>query len=216
MVTLANQILDKFFSKYKLLKYRKGEILIRADDTPSGIFLLKEGVVKQYAISSNGEELVLNIYKPISIFPMASAINNTLPHHYFEAMTPVLVWKAPLKETLEFIKKEPEILLDLLSRIYKGLEGYFLRMEYLMSGSAKVRLITELLIYAKRFGEKLGSSTYINLKLTEKDLASQSGIARETVSREIQKLKEKGLLTYQKRTVVINDLQKLEEELVRN
>lgn len=216
MATLANQILDKFFSKYKSLNYKKGEILIRADDTPSGIFLLKEGIVKQYAISSNGEELVLNIYKPTSLFPMSYAINNTLPHHYFEAMTPVLVWKAPKEAVLEFIERESDVLLDLVSRIYKGLEGYFLRMEYLMSGSARVRLITELLIYAKRFGEKLGSSTYINLKLTEKDLASQSGISRETVSREIQKLKQKNLLTYKKRKLVINDLQRLEEELVRN
>lgn len=205
--------LDNFFGKYKIQKYKKGEILIKADDEPSGVFYLKEGIVKMYAISSNGEELTINIYKPHSLFPMSWVFNNTISNHYYEAVTPVTVWKAPKKRVLNFLQKEPSILLDLLRRIYRGLEGYFMRMEYLMKGNAEARLITELLISAKRFGEKLGSSTLVKLKLTEKDLASQSGIARETVSREIKKLKEKNLINFKKGSLVIYDLQKLEEEV---
>lgn len=208
------QKLDNFFASYKNQKFKKGEILIKAEDVPSGIFYLKEGIVKQYAISRSGEELILNVYRPISFFPMSYAINNTLSHHYYEAMTEVAIWKAPRKKVLEFIKKNGDVLLDLVSRIYHGLDGFFLRMEYLIAGSARNRLIIELIIYAKRFGEKVGNSTLIKLKITEEDLASQSGMARETVSREIKKLKEKGLITFYKNILNINDLQKLEEELL--
>lgn len=197
--------LEKFFSKFKNQNFKKGDILIKPDHPPSGIFCLKEGMVKQYSISTNGEELILNIYKPISLFPMSYAINNTLPQHYYEAMTPVSAWSAPKEDTLKFIRKNADVLLDLLSRIYKGLEGFFLRMENLMAGSARAKLITTLLIYAKRFGK---------VKITEKDLAAQSGITRETVSREMQKLKEKGLLNFQKSTLTIYDLQRLEKELI--
>lgn len=197
--------LEKFFYKFKNQNFKKGDILIKPDHPPSGIFCLKEGVVKQYAVSANGEELILNIYKPVSLFPMAYAINNTLPQHYYEAMTPVSAWSAPKEDTLKFISKNEDILFDLLSRIYKGLEGFFLRMENLMAGTAKARLITTLLIYTKRFGK---------LKITEKDLASQSGISRETVSREIQKLKEKGLINFHKSILTIHDLQKMEKELI--
>jgi len=206
--------LDSFFNKYKIQKYKKGEILIRADDEPSGVFYLKEGIVKMYAISSNGEELTINIYKPISLFPMSWVFNSTESHHYYEAMTSVTVWKSSKEEVLNFLQKEPSILLDLLKRIYRGLEGYFMRMEYLMKGNAQDRVITELLIYARRFGENQGNAREIKVKLTEKNLASQSGIARETVSREVQKLKKMGLLTFQKSTFIINDLQKLEAELL--
>ncbi len=37
--------LEKFFSTFKRQLYKKGEILIRADDTPTGVFYLKSGVV---------------------------------------------------------------------------------------------------------------------------------------------------------------------------
>jgi len=206
--------LDKFFQKFKSRNYKRHEILIRASDEPAGLFYLKEGVVRQYAISASGEELTINIFKPVALFPMAWVVNDAITFHYFEAMTPVTVWIAPKKNALDYIKKEPGVLLDLVKRIYRGLEGYFIRMEHLMLGSAQARLIAEFLIYARRFGEQQGNQVQINFKLTEKDLAAQSGIARETVSREIQKLKHKGLISFEKNTLIITDLQKLEEELL--
>lgn len=205
--------LDDFFKAYKNQKYRKGEILVRADDDPTGIFYLIDGVVRRYSISSAGEELTINIFKPISFFPMSWAINNTSSAHYFEAMTSVEVFRAPKEEVLKFIKENNDVMFDLISRIYHGLEGYMMRMEYLMAGNAKARLITELLIYARRFGKLKGGKIIIDLKVTEKDLASQSGMTRETVSREIQKLKKMGAIDFKSNQITINDLAKLEQLL---
>ena len=205
--------LDKFFSKHKLLKYRKNELLIRVDDLPLGIFYLKEGLIREYDTRANAEDLTLNIYKPPAIFPLSYAINNTIPSRFFEAVIPSTLFRAPKEDVLEFVKKEPEILYDLISRIYRGLEGLFKRMEYLMAGNAQARLITELLIYAKRFGLKQNEGIMINLKLTQKDLAAQSGIARETVGRILKNLKDKGLISFKERRFFVSDLVKLEEEL---
>lgn len=213
MEVAVKQKLDDFFKKHKHQKYRKGEILVRADDEPIGIFYLIDGVVKRYSISPTGEELTLNIYRPVSFFPMSWAINNTFSPHYYEAMTEVEVWRAPKEEVLKFVSDKPDVLIDLLSRIYHGLEGYMMKMEYLMAGNARARLITELLIYARRFGKKDGDNIVIDLRVTEKDLASQSGIARETVSRELQKLKKMSLISFKSNQLIIKDLKKLEEQL---
>lgn len=205
--------LDSFFKYFQLKKFKKNEILIKGGNEPRGLFFLKEGAVKQVAISPNGEESTVNIFKAPSLFPMAWAINDTLSTHYFEAMTPVTVWIAPKKEALIFLQREPAILLDLLKRIYYGLEGFFTRVEYLMAGNAQKKVIIELILSAKRFGIPKNNGMLINLKLTQKELASQSGIARETVSRELQKLKQKGLISFQRSIFTIKNLQKLEEEL---
>lgn len=209
----VRQKLISFFSKYKKINFLRGEPLILADKNPGGVFYLVYGVVKEYAVSIKGTEVVLNLYKPDSFFPLNRVFNETTSPHYFEAMTDLRVWKAPSEEFLKFLKQEPDILLDLIRRINKGMEGMFLRLEYAMSGSASQKFICELLIFAKRFGKQEGLSVKVDFKIFEKDLASQTGIARETVSRIIHKLKEKKLIDFKGNHILVRDMQKLEEEL---
>lgn len=204
--------LDDFFAQYKQQKYKKGDILIRADE-PNGIFYLKNGAVKQYVINQKGNEIVVNIFKPISFFPMPWAINNTKNIYFYEAIDSVETYKAPRSDVIEFLKKNPDILYNLISRIYIGIEGLLQRMIYLMSGDAYPRLITELLILAKRFGTKDPKSKSISMKLFENDIAAESGMTRETVSRIIKILKDKKLLTLKNNILEIQDITRLEEEL---
>lgn len=203
--------LDKFFKKYRHKIYKKGEILIRADDDPPGIFYLVDGLVKEYAISKKGDELIVNIFKPISFFPMSYAINKSKNEYYYEATTSVDLWQAPPDEVAQFVKENPDVLYDLLSRVYKGTDGVLSRMTYLMAGNAYARLITEIIIHAKRFG-KIDKDSH-ELKISEKDLASQTGMTRETVSREIKILKGKGLVDFDKGKLIIKDLSRLEHEI---
>lgn len=203
--------LKSFFGQYTVLRYKKGEILIRADDEPAGIFWLEEGTVRQYAISSSGDEQTLNIYKPLSFFPMMWAINNSRNLYYFEATTPVKAWRAPKEEVVKFIKRQPEVLYDLVRRLYSGIAGLLVKMEHLMSGSAYSKLVSVLVITAKRFGTETKQG--IEISSTEKELASQSGISRETVSRELQHLRKKGLVKHTGGMTVIPDLLQLEKEI---
>lgn len=201
-----------FFTQFKKIVYKKGELLIRADEAPSGIFYLKEGMIKEYTISQKGEELVVNMFKPISFFPMSWAINQTPNSYYFEALTDTECYLAPREVTVEFIKNNPDVLYNLLSRVYKGTDGLLTRLTYLMSGSAYTRLITELIIHTRRFASQDSQGRY-EIKITERDLAAQTGMSRETISRELRILKDKEIVTFSKSLLIINNLDLLEKEL---
>lgn len=204
--------LEAFFSGFKQLTYKKGEILIRADDDPAGIFYLKQGTVRQYAVSKDGEEQTLTLYKPISYFPMMWAINNTHNSYYFEALTEVEVFRAPKVAVLEFLKKEPDVLYDLTSRIYSGMHGLLTRMEYLLFNSAYNKILFTLINNASRFGTNENGE--VHLHMTHKDIAAFSGLTKETISREIKKLEEKGLVKNQNQLLIIQDIKVLENELL--
>ncbi len=209
----VNSKLEKFFTQYKNQQYRKGEILVRADDDPSGVFYLTKGQVKMYLISRKGDEVVLNIFKPIAFFPMSWAINGQKNLYYFEAMTELEVWRAPRDQVVAFVKNNPDVLYDLVGRLYRGIDGMMTRMAYLMAGNANARLISELIISSKRFGNAAEDGSLV-VTLTEKDLGMQTGLTRETVSREMKVLKEKGIVSFQKNQLVVHSLALLEEELV--
>ena len=212
-VAVAKKI-DKFFTQFKHLTYKKGEILIRADEDPSGIFYLTSGTIRKYAISKKGDELVINIFKPISFFPMSWAINNEHNEYFYDALTAIELYRAPKEKVIAFVKDSPDVLYDLMSRVYKGTDGVLRRMTYLMAGNAYARLVIELIIHANRFGKKVADSTNVAVKVSEKELATQSGMTRETVSREMKELKERGFVTFKKNTLTINSLEELEKELL--
>jgi CRP/FNR family transcriptional regulator len=202
-----------FFTQWKHQTHKKGEILFRADDEPNGIFYITSGSVKQYTISKNGIESTVNVFKPVAFFPMSWAITNTPNIYFFEAATDIEVWKAPKEETITFIKDNPDVMFDLLKRVYLGTDGILARMVYLMSGNAADRLLVELVIYAKRFGSQ-GKDGQIICKITENDIALSAGMTRETVSREIKKLKEKDLVTLDKNGIIVHNLEALESTLI--
>src|SRR3989338_260537 len=202
--------LEKFFRKFLHQKYRKGEIIIRGGDEPQGIFYLEEGFVKKYIISRKGDELTVNIFKPTSFFPIGWALNKGKNYYFYEATTSVSVWRAPRNEFIEFIKGEPDVLFELLKRVHR--DGLLTRMTYLMAGNAYMRLVAEINTYIKRFGKEENGS--VTIAITEKDLASITGMTRETVSRGIKVLKQKGLVEFSRNKLVVRNIKKLEEELL--
>ena len=77
------------------------------------------------------------------------------------------------------------------------------RMAYAMSGTSQEKLLSELLLNGSRFGKVQGNGFVLQISINE--LAARSGIARETVSRELAKLKKLGILTSTKGKIVVPD-----------
>jgi len=160
-------------------------MLIRADDDPQGIFCLTKGYVRQYTISKTGFELSLQILKPISYFPMVWAVNGTPNVYYFEALTPVQVGRAPRDQVVNFIKDKPAVIFKLMSELLEDYAETLARMENLVFSDAYRRVISVLLYIAKHFGEKNKKGIIVQHRFTQQDIATLTGVARETASNEL-------------------------------
>ena len=208
-----NNSLDDFFSQYNVLSYDKDQIIIHADDIPTGVFYLKSGFVKMSSILENGREITLNIFKPGSYFPMIWAITDIPDTYFYKTIAPTELQRAPRDLLIEFVKKNPEALYSLTKRILIGVKGLLLNIEYQLSGDSYHRVIAALVLSTKRFGVKGKSDKHIiNIPLTHQEIADLAGLTRETVSLAIEKLVKKKIILYQGKKLVINDFLKLEEE----
>jgi len=195
---------EHFFERYKSSTYAKKSLIIKPDQSIDSIFYIKSGYIKQSAIGPSGEEFIISIYKPGSFFAIAIAMHRKESHYSFEALTDVVLTKAPTKEILQLLKQEPELAQDLLFRITSGLNSLVTRMETLVFGTASQKIAATLWQNAKRFGKILTNKTVeIQLPLTHQQLASLTGLTRETVSIEMSKLKKKKILNYQGKTITI-------------
>ncbi|HEV2402792.1 MAG TPA: Crp/Fnr family transcriptional regulator [Candidatus Saccharimonadales bacterium] len=203
----------EFFTNYPPRRFAKGELLIRAEEEPRGIFYITKGHVNQYDISLSGIDVFVNVFKPPAFFPMSWAMNKTPNHYFFEAATFVTARLAPPDETVAFLKKNPDVLFDLLARVYRGTDGMQRRLAHIVGGDSKSRVIFELLNAAARFGvdEKAAQAVFIPLRQGE--LAQHAGLTRETVSRTMQQLKDSGLAEAARGGIVIHNVAGLESML---
>jgi CRP-like cAMP-binding protein len=156
--------------------------------------------------------MIVKTFKPHAFFPMSWAINKSPNHYFYKTEIPAELHITPAEDALRFIQDNPDIMLDLLARVYKGTDGLLGRMVHLMSGTAKSRLLYELIIECRRFGEKQVDGSY-QLAATEVDLAARSGLARETVSREMHKAKEHGWVSIEKGRITVIDIGALQSSL---
>lgn len=212
MKSTVKDSVDDFFKNYPAKNIEKNQILIHAGDTPSHIIYLESGRIQQYDISSKGEVVVVNIFTKGAFFPMSMAINQTKNQYFFETLTDVTVRKAPNEEVVAFVRENKQVAFDLLSRVYRGLDGLIRRMAHLMGGSAKSRLLFELLIECKRFGQEKSDGS-ITVRVSETELASRTGMTRETVSRQIHDLKREGLVSVSRGTLTVFNVDKIQNIL---
>ncbi|MBW4061974.1 Crp/Fnr family transcriptional regulator [Candidatus Saccharibacteria bacterium] len=214
MDTAVTAKVNDFFGQFPTRDYKKGQILIHAGDDPDGVHYLTSGRVKMYDLTYRGDEVVLNIFKTGAFFPMSYVINRTPNLYFFEAEDNIMLHKAPVEQVLDFIKANPDVLFNLLARVYSGTDGVLQRMAHLMASSAKSRVIYELIIECRRFGEPSGDGFVMNL--TESDIAARSGLSRETVSREMVKLRASGIIELNNKILLVPNLTELETTLGRD
>lgn len=210
---MDNSIRDKiiaFFDKNPSHSLPKGTLLTLAGESPKEITFLLEGVVEQYHITPQGNKVVVNVFKPPAFFPMSWAINGTTNAYFYETLTDSTIKYSNPAATVAFLKRNPDVSFDLLSRVYKGTDALLRRILVAASGVAVNRLVFEILIEAYRFGKDVDMHKEIFIK--QSILATRSGLARETVSRELRKLANGNYLVFTKHGFLV-DIGKLEELL---
>ena len=212
MPNAVQKKIQSFFTAFPVRTFEKGEVLVQAEEDPAGVYYLREGRVNQYDISPAGITIVVNVFKPGAFFPMSWAINKTPNHYFFEAAGASAAHLVPADEAVQFLQDNPDVLFDLLSRVYRGIDGVLRRTAHLMGGDAKSRLLFELLNVAYRFGKQQDDGT-VFVPLKEGDVARQAGLARETVNRLMQTLKKEGLVVIEHRGMTFTSIERLEKTL---
>jgi CRP-like cAMP-binding protein len=215
-VPMDQEIYDKinnFFSAYPLVRVRHGQALFGAEKEIPDIYWLRSGKIRLYQIAEDGSDTTLQIFKSPAFFPMMFYLSHRKGDYFFEAIEEVVARKAPAAEVVDYLKANPDVLFDLTKRFADAITGLLLRIEQLSSLNSLQRVASLLLYLDKQFGAPHDQGRIIKLKLSHEDIAAWVGVARETVSRQIEKLTEEGLIISNHRQWIILDSNALEAKL---
>jgi len=213
---VGNEPLEKinnFFQKYKRFRYKKHETIIFANDIPPGVFYITSGYVRNFISSKEGKEFTLRIFKAFDFFPTQVILNDRLSSHNFQSLTEAEVIRAPKEDFVSFLKSDNEVLFYITKEYLRINAETLKRLEVTILGNANEKIIMALVFLGETLGMFEGNTVIINEPLTHQEIATMTGLTRETVSIETEKLKKEGLISSSDRLFKILDMDKLRETI---
>lgn len=204
--------LKKYFERFHTQVFDKGHMLMYPGDALTRVFFLHEGSVRQYKITKQGTELVVNTYEAPSHFPLLYIADGAKSSYFYDAFSTVKVSSTTVVDFLGFVKSDTEVAHGLLEHAGLTIDELQGRAAYLMSSNARGILLFELVSSCKSVGVKQSDGSYI-LQMHELELANRSGLSRETISRHIHKLDYGKLIEVSHEHITVKDLAALESLL---
>jgi CRP/FNR family transcriptional regulator len=196
----------EFLQKFPLTSFQKGEIIISQGEIPSRVFVVERGLLKSYDLSKDGSERLILLNDVNDILPDSWAFGKSRSALYFcEALSDVRLYKLPKADIQEFVEHDPEVQKMLMDRYLSVYVSQSLRIGALTYSVATEKLLHTLRYLCIRFGrpEKQGRIE-LSIYLTHQQLAELLGLSRETTTNELLKLKKKGVVSYDRRTITVD------------
>ncbi len=149
------------------------------------------------------------IYGPGDLLQLQHLVAKSRLDIEYYALSPAAVYKLPAELLVEAIGRQKDLANDLLRLTILQSELQAKRIENLSYRFASDKLIYRILHLAERFGVMREESVYIQIPITHRELGMFINMARESVSREMQKLIDKDLIKYERQRITILEPEQL-------
>lgn len=163
----------------------KGRALWREEDRVEKVWLVKDGIVKVAKRSYNHQPLVVQICSEGDLVYLSGSLSESNYSCEARALVPSVLWAIPLSIFREIFKPKNIHNTQIIRELTKQLECSY-QLGVLHTRHADDR-VTQILLDLK---DKLGRT----IKVTHEDIASLTGLSRETVTRSLTQLQKQGTI----------------------
>lgn len=183
---------EQMVAQAELLRLRKGEMLFRQGDAPSGFYVLVSGSMKMSSLREDGREAILAVIEPGIWFGEISLIDDQPRTHDATAIGVVQVLQLPrpafdkLMESAVFARAVAALLAGRVRLLYGIVEDATLR-------STRARVARRLLLMAQG-DATMSPQMRPRVPVSQEGLAMMMGITRQTLSKELRLLADDGVV----------------------
>jgi CRP-like cAMP-binding protein len=211
---LQSDVISKFFIKGQPVTFSASEVILGNEDLPNGVYYISTGYVKVYSISDAGDEYLHLIYGPGEIFPLVWVYLGVATRLiFYEAMSDVLTWRVARSVFTDKMKTDLQFCYEAGLQLARQFKIYTDRVDNLEYKKASERIAYRLLFLVSRFGREEGGNTIIDPPITHEVFANSINLARESVSRELEKLTEQNIIARINQHIIVIDMQALENKI---
>jgi CRP/FNR family transcriptional regulator len=189
-----------------------GTILFHEGDSYRGFYLVVEGAVHVYRLSSEGRMLVLHVIRPGESFAEVPLFEEQDAPTYpatAEALEDCVLLFFPADVFLEFIDAHPRTALHMLGQMAKRLRAAVRQLDAVSLRDVQERLARHLVEQVPTASDDPDTPPTITLDIPKSVLAAELGTVPETLSRALRSLEEKDLIRSGSSEIALTDVRGL-------
>ena len=187
--------------------FNKDEIIFSEGDEGQGFFVIAEGRVKIYKVSTEGKEQILHIFGPGQPFGEVPVFAGQKFPANAQAIEKIKTLFFQRTAFVHLISENPSLALNMLAVLSRKLRQFTVQIENLSLKEIPARLASYLIYLADEHGDE----EIVELTISKGQLASLLGTIPETLSRIFAKLSGQHLIRVDGRTITLLDRDGLED-----
>ncbi len=190
--------------------YQKDDFIYFPQDDSNWIYMISNGRVKIGTYTDDKKEIVKAILTKGEIFGELALAGEEVRKDFAQAMdNDTRICRMSIENLKELMKDDQELAFKILRIVGWRLRKMERKIESLVFKDARTRIVEFLHDMAVEKGQKVGFELMIKNHLTHKDIASLTGTSRQTVTTVMNELRDQNLINFDRRRILIRDIEKL-------
>jgi CRP/FNR family cyclic AMP-dependent transcriptional regulator len=194
-------------------KFKKGEYIYMAEEMADRIFFLFEGRVKIGSYNKSGKEITKAILTKGEIFGELALMGREQRRDFAIAMDDTECCVIPSTQMSTLIRDHNGLSLFLMRIMGSRMLEMEQRLESLVFKDSRTRIVEFLKTLADKKGQRVGYEMLVRQFLTHQEIANLTATSRQTVTTVLNDLRNKNILTFNRRRLLIRDMEALQKEM---
>lgn len=192
--------------------YSKGTYIYMPNEQANRIYFIKKGRVKIGAYSNGGKEMTKAILSKGEFFGEMALVGASKRRNYAIATTNTEIYEFTISEIKTLLTKNEQLNMYFMKKIGSRLVETEKRLESIVFNRSRTRVVEFLMNLCATKGQRVGYEWVVRNFLTHQEIANFIATSRQTVTTVLNDLEWKKILTYNRRRLLVRDLEALARE----
>ncbi|MCP3932626.1 MAG: Crp/Fnr family transcriptional regulator [Bacteroidetes bacterium] len=193
--------------------FKKGDYIYLPEEHADKIFFLTEGRVKIGTYGDLGKEITKTILGPGEVFGELSLIGEKKRHDFAYAMDDSICCILSVGDMKSLMREHSGLNLFLMKVMGSRMLEMEQRLESLVFKDSRTRIVEFLKKLAEKRGQRVGYEMLVRKFMTHQEIANLTATSRQTVTTVLNDLRNRNILTFNRRRLLIRDMEKLAAEI---
>ncbi len=202
---LNDEDLDVIMNMTVRRPYPKNTIIVIEEDQGDMLYIIESGSVKITRLDDEGREVILAILGSAEFFGEMALLDGQGRSANVTVIEDTVLFTLHRRDFLDVLERFPTISIQLLREMTLRLRKSDQQIKSLSLSDAEHRVGIAIHRFAEDMGIFKMGRVVIKRLPYQQDIANMSGTSRETVSRMLKNLEQKGLVEREGRRLIIHD-----------